>query len=105
MVANVSPSYHGMTYPTSMAASSNSGVATHRSSAMVSQSTYRILRQAEGFPGVRVFDAPRADARLLGEIASGEQVQCLREQESFVEVISRSGKRGWVGIKNIADTN
>lgn len=56
------------------------------------------LKQAEGFPTVRVYDSP-AGGKMIGSVPSGSKCVCLDTREKFVKV--RAGSmEGWVGVKN-----
>lgn len=60
------------------------------------------LKQAEGHATVRVFDNPSSTANVVKNVPNGERMTKGTQHGSFVEVTSRRGSKGWVGVKNIA---
>lgn len=62
----------------------------------------RVLQQSEGHPSVRVFDEPRQDSRMVGEIPNGEKVFLSAQHGNFYRVHWSCRKlQGWVGMKNV----
>lgn len=72
-------------------------------------STMQVLvAQKEGFPSVRVFEVPKAGARLLGEIPSNSKATALLEESkasmAFIKVRWQH-LEGWIGVKNVKDVD
>jgi len=62
---------------------------------------YRIVvRSAVGFPTVRVYEAPKDDAKVLGEIPSGELASALEQRGDFIR-LQWQQIQGWIGVKNM----
>mmetsp|Transcript_29627 Transcript_29627/g.48516 ORF Transcript_29627/g.48516 Transcript_29627/m.48516 type:complete len:380 (-) Transcript_29627:97-1236(-) len=59
-----------------------------------------VLRQAEGYPDVRVFLTPQRGSAVVGEIPSQTEAECVGEWGEFVRVRWKQ-LEGWVGRKNV----